>query len=259
MLSNDRRRTALAFALLFVLYQAAEGIGARLLGSVSVQATFLLLMLLCAWPLGRWLGFRGYEAYALEWRRAAPLMLVGGLALALLMKYVAVCVGMALNVYAARAPQSTPAAAVSFLSSIPWVLVVTLVPSVAEDILTRGFLYRAARIRWQPWMFVLASSGLYVLDHLYRLGQGPSEWATLFCFGLAYATSVVRTGSLWLAVGLHWGWNLANVLMGDILPHDVVSTTWAPFLSAGAHLVIMAVLFAIPTQLERDGLDADLA
>lgn len=259
MLSNDRRRAALAFALLFVLYQAAEGIGARLLGSVSVQATFLLLMLLSAWPLGRWLGFRGYEAYALEWRRAAPLLLVGGLALALLMKYVAVCVGMALNVYAARAPESTPAAAVSFLSSIPWVLVVTLVPSVAEDILTRGFLYRAARIRWQPWMFVLASSVLYVLDHLYRLRQGPSEWATLFCFGLAYATSVVRTGSLWLAVGLHWGWNLANVLMGDILPHDVVSTTWAPFLSAAAHLVIMGVLFAIPTQLERDGLDADLA
>jgi len=259
MLSNDRRRAALAFALLFVLYQAAEGIGARLLGSVPVQATFLLLMLLSAWPLGHWLGFRGYEAYALEWRRAAPLMLVGGLALALLMKYVAVCVGMALNVYAARAPDATPAAAVSFLSSIPWALVVTLVPSVAEDILTRGFLYRAARIRWRPWMFVLVSSVLYVLDHLYRLGQGPIEWATLFCFGLAYATSVARTGSLWLAVGLHWGWNLANVLMRDILPHDIVSATWAPFLSAAAHLVILAVLFAIPTQLERDRLDADLA
>jgi membrane protease YdiL (CAAX protease family) len=259
MFSNDRRRMALAFALLFVLYQAAEGIGARLLHSASVQAGFLLAMLAAAWPLARWLGFRGYEAYALEWRRAAPLMLAGGLALALLMKYVAVCVGMALNVYAARAPASTPSAAVSFLSSIPWALLVTLVPSLAEDLLTRGFPYRAARLRWQPWMFVLASSVLYVLDHIYRLGHGPTEWATLFCFGLAYGTAVVRTGSLWMAVGMHWGWNLANVLIGDILPHDVLSTAWAPCLSAAAHLVMLGVLFAIPTQLERDALDADLA
>lgn len=259
MLSTDRRRTALAFALLFVLYQAAEGIGVRLLHSVSVQAAFLLVVVVGAWPVGRWLGFRGYDAYALEGRRAAPLLLVGGLALALLMKYVAVCVGMALNVYAARAPESTPAAAVSFLSSIPWALLVTFLPSLAEDILTRGFPYRTARIRWQPWMFVLASSVLYVLDHIYRLGRGPVEWATLFCFGLAYATAVVRTGSLWLAVGMHWGWNLANVLIADILPHDVLSTTWAPFLSAAAHLIMLGVMFAIPTQFERDGLDADPA
>ena len=259
MFSNDRRRIALAFALLFVLYQAAEGIGARLLGSVAVQAAFLLAMLGAAWPLGRWLGFRGYKAYALEWRRTAPLLLAGGLALALLMKYVAVCVGMALNVYAARAPEATPAAAVSFLSSIPWALLVTFVPSLAEDIITRGFPYRAARIRWQPWVFVLASSVLYVLDHIYRLQRGPTEWATLFCFGLAYATAVARTGSLWLAVGMHWGWNLANVLIGDILPHDVLSDTWAPCLSAAAHLVMLAVLFALPSPFERDGLDADPA
>lgn len=259
MFSNDRRRIALAFALLFVLYQAAEGIGARLLGSVAVQAAFLLAVLGAAWPLGRWLGFRGYEAYALEWRRTAPLLLAGGLALALLMKYVAVCVGMALNVYAARAPEAAPAAAVSFLSSIPWALLVTFVPSLAEDIITRGFPYRAARIRWQPWVFVLASSVLYVLDHIYRLQRGPTEWATLFCFGLAYATAVARTGSLWLAVGMHWGWNLANVLIGDILPHDVLSDTWAPCLSAAAHLVMLAVLFALPSPFERDGLDADLA
>jgi membrane protease YdiL (CAAX protease family) len=259
MLSTDRRRTALAFALLFVLYQAAEGIGARLPGNVSVRAVILLAMVVGAWPLGRWLGFRGYEAYALEWRKAAPLLLVGGLVLALLMKYVAVCVGMALNVYAAKAPGATPAAAVSFLSSIPWALLVTLVPSLAEDVLMRGFPYRAARIRWQPWIFVLASSLLYVLSHIYWLGQGPSEWAMLFCYGLAYATAVARTGSLWLAVGLHWGWNVANVLIGDILPHEVLSATWAPFLSAAAHLIMMGVLFAIPTQFERDSLDADLA
>ncbi len=92
---------------------------------------------------------------------------------------------------------------------------------------------------------------VYVLNHVYRLAQGPSEWVTLFCFGLAYATAVVRTGSLWLAVGLHWGWNLANILIGDILPYKVLSEAWSPFLSAAAHLLVLGVLFAIPPPQEQ--------
>lgn len=259
MAQNDRWRAALAFAILFVLYQAAEGIGGRLLGSFTVQAALMVAVVVAAWPLGRWLGFRGYDAYALEWRRSAGVLLAGGLALALLLKYVAVCIGMVFNVYAALAPESPRVAAVSFLSSIPWALVATFVPSIAEDILTRGFLYRAARVRWLPWAFVLVSSTLYVVNHIYRLGAGPAEWVMLFCFGLAYATAVSRTGSLWLAVGLHWGWNLANVLIGDILPYQVLSQAWSPFLSAAAHLVMLGVLFAVPAPPERDELNADAA
>lgn len=252
MAQHERWRAALAFVILFGLYQGAEGIGGRWLGSYSVQAIVMVAMVAAAWPIGRWLGFRGYDAYALEWRRSASMLLAGGLALALLGKYVAVCVGMALNVYGALAPASPRLVAVSFLSSIPWALVATFIPSIAEDILTRGFLYRALRIRWVPWIFVVVSAACYVLNHVYRWHEGPWEWLMLFCFGLAYATAVVRTGSLWMAVGLHWGWNVANVLIGDILPYQVLSETWSPFLSAAAHLVMLGVLFAIPTQRERE-------
>ena len=73
MAQSDRWRAATAFAILFVLYQAAEGIGGRLLGSFTVQAALMVAVVVAAWPLGRWLGFRGYDAYALEWRRSAGL------------------------------------------------------------------------------------------------------------------------------------------------------------------------------------------
>jgi len=255
----DRRRAVPAFALLFVLYQGAEGNGGHLLGPSWIQAACLAAMLAVAWPLGRWLGFRGYDAYALEWRKAAPAWLAGGLVLALLTKYVAVCVGLALNVYSARAHAVMPGP-VSFLTSIPWALLVTFVPSVAEDLLTRGFLWRAIRVRWAgAWTFVLASTVLYVLNHVDRLGQGTAEWAMLFCFGIAYATAVARTGSLWAAVGLHWGWNLANVLMRDILPYDVVSPTCSALLSGGAHLMMLGLMFAVPVSYGLDEAEADPA
>lgn len=70
---------------------------------------------------------------------------------------------------------------------------------------------------------------------------------------------MVRAGTLWLAVGLHWGWNLANQLIDTVLPYDIVMPGWAPYLSAAAHVVMLGVLFAIPTNLEGDDLHADPA
>ncbi|QWT20437.1 CPBP family intramembrane metalloprotease [Bacillus sp. NP157] len=255
----DRKRVVIAFAVLFALYQGAVGIGGHVLHSQTVSGVFLVAMLAAAWPLGRWLGFKGYDAYALEWRRSTALLLSGGVVLALLLKYVTVCVGMALGVYIARAPDTTAAAAMSFATTLPMALLVTFVPSVAEDLLTRGFIYRATRLAWTPWLFVAVSAVVCLLNHVGRLGHGPGEWVMLLCFGLAYATAVVRTGSLWLAVGLHWGWNLANQLIDTVLPYDIASPGWSPFLSGAAHLVMLGVLFAIPTNLEGDDLHADPA
>jgi uncharacterized protein len=248
----DRKRVVIAFAFLFAVYSAAEGIGVRVFHSMGVSALFLVAMLALAWPVGRWLGFRGYDAYALEWRRSTPLLVAGGLVLALLLKYVAVCVGMGLGVYLARPAETAAAAAMSFAYTLPLALVVTFLPSIAEDLLTRGFIFRAKRTPWAPWAFVLVSALAYLLNHVFHLPGGPAEALMLLCFGLAYATAVVRTGNLWLAVGLHWGWNLANRLIDTVLPYDTALPMWASILSGMAHIVMLGVLFGIPNHLEGD-------
>ncbi|WP_049623783.1 CPBP family intramembrane glutamic endopeptidase [Frateuria defendens] len=242
-----RPPVAAAFVLLFVLYQSAEGVGLRLLHSFPVQAALMAACVLAAWPLSRRLGYRGYRAYALEAGPRWWLWLPGGLALAALAKGMAVAAGLRMGVYTAISPDAPPAWS-ALLATAPMLLLSTFVPSLAEDILTRGFWYRAAGIPWRRGVwFVAFSAAVFVLNHVYRLGKGPLEWWMLCCFGTAYATALWRSGSLWGAVGLHWGWNLANGALDLLWPVGLLDATMSPLLSAAAHLLMTLVVLLVPT------------
>lgn len=232
------------FTLLFLLYQSAEGVGDRLLHSFPAQAALMLACVVAAWPVSRWLGFRGLEAFALPLRGRALAWLPPLLALAFALKIVALQAGLALGIYLPDPAAAAPAGALA--AALPMLLLSTFVPSIAEDILTRGFPYRAAGIRWHRGAaFVAASSLLYVLNHLYRLGLGPMEWLMLFAYGLAYAAALWRTGSLWAAVGLHWGWNLGNATLAIAMPTSTVYTDGGRLLSMAAHLLMLGIVLAI--------------
>lgn len=239
-------RAPLVFGVLFLLYQSAEGVGALWLHSFAVQATLMSACVIVAWPLSRWLGYGGYAAYALESAPRWLAWLAGGGLLALLAKAIAVAVGLRLGVYTSPSGDLAWSAFPGW--TLPLLLLSTLVPSLAEDILTRGFWYRAAGIRWRSGIaFVVFSSAVYVLNHIYRLERGPLEWAMLFCFGVAYATALWRSGNLWAALGLHWGWNLAN----GMLDVATVDPRWSNVISMVAHLCMALLLLAMPASARR--------
>lgn len=242
---GQRTRAAIAFVVLFVLYQSAEGLGARVLHSFAAQATLMTACVVAAWPLSRWLGYRGYGAWALDARPGSLGWLGIGLALSLAAKALALWAGAYVGIYV-PAQGAEPHAATLLLAALPMLLVSTFIPSVAEDILTRGFWYRGAGITWQRGIAFIAFSTLaYVANHIFRLGMGATEWIMLACFGIAYATALWRTGTLWAAVGLHWGWNLGNGLGDALVPLDVASPGVAPLLSAGMHLLLAGVMLAL--------------
>jgi membrane protease YdiL (CAAX protease family) len=237
-----RTRAAIAFVVLFVLYQSAEGIGDRVLHSFAAQATLMTACVAAAWPLSRWLGFRGYGAWALDARPGSMGWLAVGLALALSAKAMALWIGVRMGIYVAAAGVAPQPAAV-LAAGLPMLLLSTFIPSVAEDILARGFWYRGAGIAWQRGLaFVAFSSLAYVANHVFRLGLGAPEWTMLACLGIAYATALWRTGTLWAAVGLHWGWNLGNHLGDALVPLDVAAPATAPLLSAAVHLLLAAIM-----------------
>ena len=230
---NRVERAAIGFLLLFVAYQIPEGIGQRLLGSFLVQAILLLAFFAVAYAVGRALGPTVPEAYGLEYSPAVMrsfLMLFG---VAIVSKLVAVGVGTRLGIFqGGGVVTSGPGPALLFG------LVETFAPSLAEDIVTRGFWLRASGIQWRPATFVLATSGIYVLNHIYRLGMGPGEWLMLLGFGLTYGLAVVRFRSLWPAVGLHWGWNYGNLLVSTVRPVTTLSDSGSRMLAITAHAVL---------------------
>lgn len=250
-------RAGIVFALLFVLYQSAEGVGGRLLHSFAVQASLMLACVLVAWPLSRWLGYRGYGAYALDRAPASFAWLGAGLVVACAAKALAIGVGEQLGIYAATGTSFSVAGFAALGAGLPMLLLSTFVPSIAEDILARGFWYRAAGIRWRRGLaFVAFSAGYFVLNHIYRLDRGPTEWLMIFCMGLAYATALWRTGTLWAAVGLHWGWNLANGVLDPLLPADTLDVHGGALLTAAVHLLLVVLLLGVPASRPLAATDA---
>jgi hypothetical protein len=245
------RRIA-AFVILFALYQSAEGVGMLWLHSPALQAVLMIAALLAAWPVGRWLlGHRGYDAYALDLKPGWARLVLVGILLAALARLAAVFWGLANGTFVFGPPPAS-------LTPIFWIGMVagaalsTFVASITEDILTRGFWLKASGVAWTGSAFVLASSAIYLLNHIYRLGDGPLAWMRIFCFGLAYAAAAWRWKSLWAAVGLHWGWNLTNTLLDGVVTIDAARPDGPPWLSAGAHLVLTAIVLLWPVQSRID-------
>jgi membrane protease YdiL (CAAX protease family) len=230
---------ALVFAALFAAYQLPEGIGQHVLHSLTVQGILIAMFLPIAWLCGRALGFRGLDAWYLGLTPGWAALLAAAFGLALFAKGAALGLGALAGVY--RLDPAWPGAA-GVLGAVLLVLPMTFLPSIAEDILTRGFLMRAFPALGRRWLFIGASSALYVLNHIYRLQNGPAEWLMLFSFGLAYAAALYYTRSLWPALGLHWGWNFAGQLTDRVASVDLARPAFGPVVSIGAHLAILAIV-----------------
>lgn len=235
-----RSRLLAVAVLLFVFYQLPQAAG---------NLYLMLLFPVLAWWGSRVLGFSGVQAWYLDARTGCLWLLALGLALAIAAKFAAVAIGTHTGVYTVAWLGAVPGTAL--IGGLAFLMFGTFIASTAEDILTRGLVRRAFPHLGRRWIFIPVSAGLYVLNHIYRLHEGPVTWLTLFCFGLAYAAALWRTGTLWAAVGLHWGWNLSNGLLDTFARVEVAQPALTPFYSSAAHLVLLACALTLMRPAQR--------
>lgn len=84
--------------------------------------------------------------------------------------------------------------------------------AVSEEVFFRGVVFRLIQGRWGAGVALGSSAVLFGLVHL--LNSGASLWGAIAIAieaGLMLGAAYLATGSLWLAIGLHFGWNIATV------------------------------------------------
>lgn len=209
------------FLLLFAVYHFPE-----LFNALWIAAVFKIGFLLVSYGVARVQGYSGLGAFGLNlhkgwWGNLLKGLLVGAVFFAL-SAWLSVWFGF--DVFVSMENLSV------ILKQLPLILLMTVFPSVAEDILTRGYLYAHLKDRMNEKMFILVSALVYVLNHIWRLGDHPSVLVYLFILGLALAYALWFTRSLWLTFGIHWGSNIAFETNASLIKTNTVATdhqsTW---------------------------------
>lgn len=180
-------------------------------------------MLFVTWLFVRYLDRRGLASIGLRWpeegRRKAALQFVTtavgvfallGLWLALMSAFAEVRFGGLSEPFRGSSP-GWPSRQVSFLALL---LLGFFIQGGLEELIVRGYVYRALKERWRPWLAALASSLLFSLLHAANPSVSWVALVNIVIAGLILSALVERSGSLWSATLVHgfWNWGVACVL-----------------------------------------------
>lgn len=199
-----KKKGILSFVLgiifLFCLYHFPE-----FYSSFLIMAVFKISFLFFAYILAILQGWKGLGGFGLKLNGKWIFNLLNGLCIGLAGFAVSVWLSALLGFERIILIESSRV----IIKQVPMLLLSTCIPSMAEDILTRGYLLGHLSKKLQKTTWVLLSAGFFVLNHIWRLNDGMAVLLYLFLLGLLLAYSVWQTKALWLAFGIHWGSNIA--------------------------------------------------
>jgi len=97
-------------------------------------------------------------------------------------------------------------------------LLANLLAAAGEEAMFRGYLLPGLRRAWGKGAALAVMAVLFAVPHLLVSGAAETHWAVftaaLALPGLMLGWTALRSGDLWLPVGIHFAWNLVQ---GDLL------------------------------------------
>lgn len=76
-----------------------------------------------------------------------------------------------------------------------------------EELVYRGYIMQSLASGLNLTLGILISSLYFGIEHLSNPNSNGMAVAGIFLIGLFFAYAYIRTGQLWLSIGLHLGWN----------------------------------------------------
>ncbi len=224
------------FILLFAAYHAAE----YMMLFQNNPAGFLglsIVFLAVAWIIGRWNGSTGLAAWGLIFNKTTGNRLGTGLLVGICIYILYTITGYLLDIdHIKEIPPFTV-----FVSQFGLFAFGTFFSSLSEDILTRGYLHFFLNGKMNRYILVLLSAAIYVLHHIYRLTDGAAVISYLFIIGVFLMLAMVRTGNIWMTLGLHWAGNIVYHTT-----HSVMHTVNGKGKFPGEWLYVIFLLLLIP-------------
>jgi len=98
--------------------------------------------------------------------------------------------------------------------SVMFVSVVLLFGAVGEEMLFRGYGFQILVRAMGPFATILPVGVLFGLAHSQNLHFTWLAFANTVLWGVLLGYAFIRSGDLWLPIGLHFGWNWVIPLLG---------------------------------------------
>ncbi len=154
--------------------------------------------------------------------------------------------------------------------SILFVVVVLIFGAVGEEMLFRGYAFQVFMSQAGPFATILPFGLLFGLAHTSNPGVSLLAMFNTVCWGILLGYAFLRSGDLWLPIGLHLGWNWALPLFGVNLSgftmevtgyalHWKIGPLWSGgsygpeggILTSGIVLLVFIFLWKAPVRRQR--------
>ena len=89
------------------------------------------------------------------------------------------------------------------------------IQSSAEELWCRGFMYERLHERYPLWFAIAVNGVLFGLLHIFNPGVSVIPIVGIIITGISYSLLRWYSGNIWIAMGIHTGWNFTqNYLFG---------------------------------------------
>jgi uncharacterized protein len=224
-MSRDPARVAIRVGVYIVLFIMTAYVFGWALTGMAYLAGIVATSLLAA-GFANWLSLRIFEGRhlidaGLWWNRDSRVNLAIGLAGG---AGAAALVLLPPLLFRAARLVATPLNRPS-VGSLIFLIVVLGCGVVGEELLFRGYAFQVLLAAVGPYATILPTGILFALLH----GSNPNAtWfglANTAAFGILFGYAYLRSGDLWLPIGLHMGWNFTLPLFGVNLSGLTINVT----------------------------------
>jgi len=123
-------------------------------------------------------------------------------------------IGLPLLAGAAKLVPATDPANQASLGRFIFVTVLLLFGVVGEELLFRGYGFQLLVARMGPWATILPFGVLFAVAHSMNISVSTLGLVNTGLWGIVLGFAFLRSGDLWLPIGLHFGWNWILPLFG---------------------------------------------